>query len=90
MRNKKFAIGDIEVKQNAFLKSKNPIEINEVDIDKIVISDKASYGNKIKSLCIMLPKMSGYVKRFHEATIPGKTFGTKLRNPVTLDLTQKL
>ena len=65
MRNKKLTIGDTEVKQNAFLKSKNPIEINEVDIDKIVISDKASYGkkdlkyfigykdgNKIKSLCI--------------------------------------
>ena len=52
--------------------------IDDVDIDNIFISNKVSFGKKgykyfigykdddynIKPLYIMLPKMSGYVKRF--------------------------
>ena len=37
---------DIEVKKSAFVKSKYPIDINEVDIKQILISDKVSYGKK--------------------------------------------
>ena len=38
--------GDIEVKKNAFHKSKHPIDINEVNIGKVVISDKVLCGTK--------------------------------------------
>ena len=38
--------GDIEVKKNAFHKSKHPIDINEVNIGKVVISNKVSCGTK--------------------------------------------
>lgn len=37
---------DIEVKKSAFHRSKHPIDINEVNIDKIVISEKAPSGKK--------------------------------------------
>ena len=69
----------MRLKKNAFHKFKYPIDINEVNIGKIVISNKVLYGkkcfkyfigykddDKIKPLCIMLPKFSGYVKCFDE------------------------
>lgn len=37
---------DIEVKKSAFAKSKYPIDITEVDIKQILISDKVPYGKK--------------------------------------------
>ena len=37
---------DIEVKKSAFVKSKYPIDINEVDIKQILISDKVLCGKK--------------------------------------------
>ena len=37
---------NIEVKKSAFVKSKHPIDINEVDIKQILISDKVPYGKK--------------------------------------------
>ena len=54
--------------------------IDDVDIDKILISNKASFGQKgyqhfigykyddykINPLCIMLSKIRGYVKSFDE------------------------
>ena len=71
--------GDTEVKKSGFHKSKCPIDINKVNIGKIMISNEVSYGkkgfkcfveysddNKTKPLCIMLPKMIGYVKHFGE------------------------
>ena len=66
--------------KNAFKKNKKPININEVDVKKIVLSDKKSYCNKHdfkyfigyrhkgnafpSSLCIELPQMNGYSKYF--------------------------
>lgn len=41
-----FNFDDIEVKKSAFHRSKYPIDINEVNIDKIVISEKAPSGKK--------------------------------------------
>ena len=59
--------------------SKYLIDINNVDIDKILISNKISFGskgfqcfigykddNRIKPLCMVLPKISRYGKRFDE------------------------
>ena len=41
-----FNFDDIEVKKSAFHRSKYPIDINAVNIDKIVISEKAPSGKK--------------------------------------------
>ena len=37
---------DTEIKKSTFHKSTYPIDIHEVDIDKIMISDKVSCGKK--------------------------------------------
>ena len=65
--------------KSAFHKNKRPININEVDIEKIVLSHKKLYikdsfkysigyrhkGNAFLSpLCIKLPKMNAYIKYF--------------------------
>ena len=58
-------------------KSKQQINLDLVNLDQIVISDKFKHcddgfkyfigykeGNFVKQLCIILPQMSGYIKYF--------------------------
>ena len=79
MRKAKLSFDNIEDKRSAFHKSKHPIDLNKVDIKKILTTNKFSYskkgfkyfihyqnGNKIKSLCIKLSSMSGCDKYFDE------------------------
>ena len=62
-------------------KRKPPININEIEINRIVLFDKTSYGNKdsfkhyigykytdknISPLNIRLPQLTGYVKFFSD------------------------
>ena len=60
-----------------FHKSKQPIRLNLVNVDEILISDKCKHSDDgfkyfigykkddiVKSLCIILPQMSGYKKYF--------------------------
>ena len=70
--------GDIEVEMQKFHQHKRPISMKNIDISKIVVSNKASFGKKgfkyfigykgakIRSLCKFLPKMSTYGKDFDE------------------------
>ena len=64
---------DTEIEKSKFQYSKYPINIKKVNVDKTIISNKVSFGKKafkhfidykddekVKSLCLMLPKMSGY------------------------------
>ena len=75
MSEKTLKFGDVEVNKKEFHASKQPIALNLVDIDKIVISDKFQHGDKgskyligykdddiIRPLCTVLPQMSGYIK----------------------------
>ena len=68
-----------EIEKYKFHKSKCSISINNIYINKIVVSNKVSSGNnsfkyfigsektkKIRPLCIFLPKMSAYRKDFHK------------------------
>ena len=76
--------GETCINKNAFknqLVKIKPISINEVEINKIKVSDKNSYGNKgslniildicIKlrrfsiTICIKLPQLIGYTKYFN-------------------------
>ena len=68
--------GDIEIeKKQKFFQHKRTISIKNIDINKIVVSNKVSFGKKgfkyfigykgaknIRPLCIFLPKMSAYRK----------------------------
>ena len=63
-----------EIEKRTFYYFKHTIDINNVNIDKIVISDKISFGKKgigkgdekVKPLCMMPSRMSGYAKGFDE------------------------
>ena len=68
---------EIKIDKKEFPKSKQPIDLNLVDANKIVISDRLKHtddgfkhfigcqeDNIIRPLCIILPQMSGYRKYF--------------------------
>ena len=70
--------GENYIIKNKFYKDKTPINMDEVDIRRIVLSSKHSYGNNDsfdyifryihkgkafpESLCIRLPQVNGYIK----------------------------
>ena len=74
--------GNIEIEKNKFYCRKAPIFLKNVDIEKVIVSNKISldkknykyfidylYNNdKVKPLRIMLPKTSTYVKRYDQQT----------------------
>ena len=62
-------------------RSKEPIDLLSIDLDQIVVSYKFKHNDKgfkyfigylkgeiIKSLCIILPQMSGYIKYFENGS----------------------
>ena len=63
-------LGDIEIEKHRFYCHKNPIFIKNVDIEKVLVSNKISsaeksykyYDHKVKPLHIMFLKTSAYVK----------------------------
>ena len=68
---------NIRVKNKEFHKSKQPINLDLVNVDQIVVSDKFKHsddgfkyfisykeGEIIKSLCVILPQISEYIKYF--------------------------
>ena len=73
--------GNIETKKNKFYHNKS-IFFKDEDIEKILVSNKISFGeknytyfigyfcndDKVKQLNIMLPKTSTYVKRYDRQT----------------------
>ena len=77
MSGKTLKIDNVKVNKNKFHASKQAIDLNLVDINKIVISDKFKHRDKsfkyflgykddnmIRPLCIILSQMSGYIKYF--------------------------
>ena len=78
MSGKNINFDDKKIKKRAFYKNKKINRIDDIDVNKILISKKEPYGNKnslkyfigyndndiIKPLCIRLPKMTGYARKF--------------------------
>ena len=74
--------GDIEIEKNKFFRHKSPIPLRDVDIQKVLASNKTSFGeknykyfigylyndHKVKPLHIMLPKTRAYVKSYDGQT----------------------
>ena len=74
--------GNIEIEKNKFHHHITPIFLGDIDIEKVLVSHKISFGekcykyfigylyngNKVKPLNIMLPKTSTYVKSIHVQT----------------------
>ena len=77
MEIKKIKFHDTEIEKYKLHQHKSPLFIDKIDISKIVVSNKVSFGKKdfkyfigykdakiIKSLCIFLPKMNGCSRDF--------------------------
>ena len=76
-----------------FYKNKEVNSIDDIDVNKILVSKNEPYGTKnsfkyfiwyndndvIRSLCVRLPQMTGYARRFDEnTTMPFKANNKQL------------
>ena len=90
MSEKTLKFNIIRVNNEEFHKSKQPIDLMSVNVDQIVISDKFKHSDKgfkyfigyqegkiVKPLCIMLPRMSGYIKYFENG---GKSMSFSIKD----------
>ena len=86
---------NFKIDKKVFHKSKQPINLDLINIDQIVISDKFKHsddgfkyfigykgGEIVKTLCIILPEMSGYIKYFENR---GKNMSFMIKNDDVLD-----
>ena len=78
MSGKSTNFDDKKIKISSFYKNKKLFSLNDIDVNKILVSKKESYGTKnslkyfigyndgdaIKPLCLILLQTIGYVKRF--------------------------
>ena len=77
MSEKTLKFNNIKINKNEFHKSKQAIDLDSVNTDKIVVSDKFKHseegykyfigyqeGDIVKPLCIILPQMNAYIKCF--------------------------
>ena len=74
--------GDIEIEKSKFYRHKSPVPLRDIDIEKVLVSNKISFGeknykyfigylynnHKVKPLHIMLLKTSAYVKSYDGQT----------------------
>ena len=80
MSEKSINFDNKNIKKSDFYKNKKLFQIEDIDVNKIFISKKESYGtknaikyfigysdnNEIKPICIRLPQMIGYAKYFDD------------------------
>ena len=82
MRKDILTFGDIKIEKNEFSPNKTPIFLKDVDIERVLVCNKISFGEKnykyfivylhkddqVNPLNIMLPKTSSYGKSFDRKT----------------------
>ena len=82
MRGKNINFEDKRIKRSDFYKHKKVTKIDDIDANKTFVSKEAPYGAKnsfkyfigyhdndvIRPLCIKLPQMTGYVRKFEGNT----------------------
>ena len=82
MSGKNVNFGDKKIKKSDFYKNKKVTNIDDIDANKILVSKEEPYGTKnsfkyfigyndndvIRPLCIKLPQMTGYVRKFEGNT----------------------
>ena len=78
MSSQKIKFGDKEVDKKTFYSSKEAILLDSVDLSKIVVSSRWKLNDKtyfcgylnndgiIKPLCVILPRMNGYIMYFDD------------------------
>ena len=98
MSGKSINFEDKKISKNNFYKNEKLFKIEDIDVNKILVSIKESYGKKnslkyfigyddddvIRPLCIKLPQMIGYVKHFDSnKTMSFKVIDNKLLKKYT-------
>ena len=95
MSEKALKLDNIRINKKEPRKSKQQIDLDVVNVDQIVVSEKLRHsddgfkyfigykeGEIIKPLCIILPEMSGYIKYFENG---GKNMSFKVTDGDVLD-----
>ena len=92
MSEKTLKFDNVRVNKKEFHKSKQPIDLDLVNVDQIVVSDKFKHddddfigykeGQIVKLLCIILPRMTGYIKYFAKG---GKNMSFVIKDDDVLD-----
>ena len=95
MSEKTLKFENVRVNKKEFHNSKQPIGIDLINVDQIVVSDKFKYnddgfkyfigykeGEIVKPLCIILPQMTGYIKYFENG---GKNMSFVIKDDDVLD-----
>ena len=81
MSRKNITFNNKKIRKSTFYKNKTINNIENLDVNNTLISKKESYGNKssfkyfigyndndiIRTLCIRLPHMTGYARKFDES-----------------------
>ena len=98
MSGKSINFDDKKINKRNSYKNKKLFNIHDLDVNKILVSKKESYGTKyllkyfigyndddvIRPLCIKLPQMIGYVKHFgSNKTMSFKVSDNKLLKSTT-------
>ena len=80
MSGKSINFDDKKIKKSIFYKNKRIYSTDNIDVNNILVSKKEAYGNKnlvknfigyndngiIRPLCIRLPQMTGYARKFND------------------------
>ena len=90
MSEKTLKFNNVKINKKAFRKSKQAIDLDSVDTDKIVVSDRFKHSEEgfkyfigypedeiVKPLCIILPQMNGYIKYLENG---GKNMSFLIKN----------
>ena len=90
MSEKTLKFNNIKINKKEFHKSKQVIDLDSVDTDKIVVSDRFRHSEegfkyfigyqeneRVKPLCITLPQMNAYIKYFENG---GKNMSFLIKN----------
>ena len=80
MSEKNINFNDKKIRKSTFYKNKEIYSIDDIDVNNILVSKKESYDTKtslkyfigyndndiIRPLCVKLPQMTGYARKFDE------------------------
>ena len=100
MSEKTLKFNNIKLNKKELHKSKQPIDSKSANVDQIVVSGRFKHsgdglkyfigyqeGEIVKSLCINLPQMSGYIKYFENG---GKNMSFMVKDDNVLDKYNKI
>ena len=100
MSEKTLKFDNITINKKELHRFKQPINLDLINVDQIVISDKFTHsddgfkyfigykeGEIVKPLCIILPQMTGYIKYFENG---GKNMSFMVKDDIVLDKYNKI